>query len=251
MKSSELVVIPAPIIGHLVSTIGIAKRLIYHDDRLSVMILCTKFPLTPFADAYVKSLVGSKTRIKLIHLPHVHPPRRELLLKSGEHYLYVYIESLVPHVRNTLKNIVSSHSNSQSTRVSGLVLDFFCMPMLVVGNELGLPSYMFMTCNLGFLSLMLHLPTHHDLIGTVFKVSDPDVILPGFTNAVPVRVLPSPMFDKDGGYTTFIKLAQRFRETKGILVNSFVELETRDIVNSLHSEGKTPPIYAVGPVVEL
>lgn len=123
--------------------------------------------------------------------------------------------------------------------------------MLAVGNELGLPSYMFMTCNLGFLSLMLHLPTHHDLIGTVFKVSDPDVILPGFTNAVPVRVLPSPMFDKDGGYTTFIKLAQRFRETKGILVNSFVELETRDVVNSLHSEGKTPPIYAVGPVVEL
>lgn len=117
-----------------------------------------------------------------------------------------------------------------------------------VANELGLPSYMFFTSNLGFLGLMLYLPTRHEQISHEFKYPHPDMILPGFVNPVPASVLPSALFDKDG-YTTSIKLAQRFRETKGIVVNSFSELESL-VMNSL-ADGLTPPIYMVGPVLHL
>ncbi|EXC01453.1 UDP-glycosyltransferase 71C3 [Morus notabilis] len=247
MKKSELVFIPWPMVGHLVSTVEIAKRLIDQDDRISVTILCIKLWLTPFADEFTKSLVGSETRIKLIDIPE--PPSSELLIKTRKDYFYLYAESLVPQVRNTLKHIIMS-SQSNSIQVSGLVLDFFCMPMLDVANELGLNSYIFFTCNLGFLSFFLHLPTCHDLIGSEFKDSDPDLILPGFANPVPVRLIPAHLFTKDG-YSLMLKLAQRFRETKGILVNSFVELESHDIVESLISDGKTPPLYMIGPVVDL
>lgn len=148
-----------------------------------------------------------------------------------------------------LTNTALSRSNLDSIQVVGLVLDFFCLPMMDVANELGFPSYMFMTSNLGFLGLMLYIPTRHELISSKFKDSDPNTILPGFVNPVPANVLPSPVFNKDGGYTAYVKLAQRFRETKGFIVNSFAELESH-VVKSL-TDGQTPPIYMVGPVLDL
>ncbi|GMN23792.1 hypothetical protein TIFTF001_000274 [Ficus carica] len=201
----------------------------------------------PDANAYTKSLVGSQSPVSLIDLPQVDSPPMKLL-KSLVHYIYVYIESLIPHVRNLLTDIVSSRSNSISTQVSGVVLDFFCLPLMDVANELGLPSYMFWTTNLGFLGLMLYLPTRHEQISTEFKDSHPDMMLPGFLNPVPVSVLPSSMFNKDGGYNTCVKLAQRFRETKGIIVNALAELESH-VVNSF-ADGQTLPIYMVGPVLD-
>ncbi|EXC01454.1 UDP-glycosyltransferase 71C3 [Morus notabilis] len=248
MKRSELVFIPAPGIGHLISTLEFANRLIDRHDRLSVTVLCMKFPIAPYADAYTKSLVGSQSRITLIDLPQVDPPLPERL-RSPEHYIYVYIESLNPHVRNALSDIVLSRSNSGSIQVAGLVLDFFCMPMMDVANEFDLPCYMFLTSNLGFLGLMLYIPSRHEQISCEFKDSDPDMILPGFVSPVPANVLPSPVFNKDGGYTAYVKLAQRFRETKGIIVNSFTELES-NALNSL-ADDQTPPIYLVGPVLDL
>ena len=247
MKNSELVFIPAPAIGHLVSTLEFAKRLIHLDDRLFITILCMKFPLPPYADDYTNSLVGSQSRLKLVHLPPVDSPPAELL-KSLENYAYVYISSLIPHVRNALTQIVSSYSNSDTTQVAGLVLDFFCVPMVDVANELGLPSYLFMTSNPGFLSLMLYLPIRHKQISSEFEESDPELTLPGFLNPIPSSVLPWPVFCKDGGYTAYIKLSQRFRETKGIIVNSFAELESHSV--SYPNDGQTPPIYLVGPVLD-
>jgi len=43
---------------------------------------------------------------------------------------------------------------SLSNKIVGLVQDFFCVSMIDVGNEFGIPSYLFLTSNVGFLSLM-------------------------------------------------------------------------------------------------
>ncbi|KAL5580769.1 hypothetical protein UlMin_013211 [Ulmus minor] len=245
MEKLELVFIPAPGIGHLVSTVEFAKCLTDRNDRLSISILSMKFPFLPFAKSYTNSLVGSQPRIQIIDLPQVEPPPPHLL-SSIVNYIYVFIESLIPHVRSTLTNILSSSSNS--ARVAGLILDFFCMPLMDVANELGLPPYMFLTSNHGFLSLMLHLPTRHNIVQSEFKDSDPALLLTGFSNPVPPSVLPSAVFDKDG-YSAYVKLAQRFKDTKGIIVNSFVELEPQAL--NLLSDGQMPPIYMAGPVIDL
>ncbi|XP_062085539.1 UDP-glycosyltransferase 71K2-like [Humulus lupulus] len=203
MKRAKLAFIPGPRIGHLVSALQFSKRLLHCDDRLFITILRLKFPLFPDNDAYTDSLVGSLSRVKLVHVSPVDPPPKELF-KSPEYYVYAHTESLVPLVRNALTDIVSSHSNSETSQGDVvLVLDFFCMPMMDVANELGLPAYMFMTSNLGFLN---------------------------------------------GGYSAHVKLAQRFRQTKGIIVNSIEELEAH-AVSSLN-DGETPPIYMVGPVLD-
>ncbi|KAI4306621.1 hypothetical protein L6164_029882 [Bauhinia variegata] len=243
MQKAELIFIPAPGIGHLGSTLDFAKRLINHDNRISITILCIKFPFTPFDDSYIRSILASQPRIQLIDLPEVDPPQQELL-KSPEYYIYAFIESLIPHVKSTLETILSS---SDSSTIFTLVLDFFCMPMVDVGKELGIPSYMFLTTNAAFLSFMLTIPKRG--IDDEFKDSDPELLIPGFTNPVPPRVLPDAAFNKDGGYFSYHKLAQGFSDTKGIIVNTFSELE-QHVIDAL-SVTQMPPVYAVGPVIDL
>ncbi|GMY08069.1 UDP-glycosyltransferase 71K1-like [Fagus crenata] len=248
MKQAELIFVPIPGIGHLISTIEFAKRLIDRDDRILITILSMKFPFTPTSDAYTSLLIASQPQIQLIDLPQVEPPTSDLWT-SPEHYITLFIENNIPNIKNIVTDIVSSKSDSASSRVVGLVLDFFCMSVIDVGRELSLPSYLFLTANAGFLGLMLCLPSRHDQIGTEFSESDPEFLIPGIINPVPSGVLPLAAFNKDGGYAAYLKVAQRFRDTKGIMVNTFRKLEPYAL-DSL-SDGQTPPIYAVGPMLDL
>ncbi|XP_057442277.1 UDP-glycosyltransferase 71K2-like [Lotus japonicus] len=240
---TELIFIPLPASGHMASALELAQLLINLNNNLSITILCSKFPNAP-SHSLNRSIYASQPQIKLIDLPEVEPPSQELV-KSVEHYILTFIESLVPHVKATIQNIFSSDSDQNP--VVGLVLDFFSVPMIDVGNELGIPSYLFMTTNVGLLGLMLYLQKRQ--IEDVFSDSDPELLIPGFPTPFPQSVLPNGFFNKDGGYVAYYKLAERFRETRGIIVNTFSELE-HDVIDAL-SDGHTPPIYAIGPVIDL
>ncbi|KAI9194358.1 hypothetical protein LWI28_005338 [Acer negundo] len=120
--------------------------------------------------------------------------------------------------------------------------------MIDVASELCLPYYIFVTSNAGFLGLMLYLPTRHDQIRTVFQPSNSQVSILGFVNPVPVSVLPLDLFH-NSGYSTYIKLAQRFNDANGIIVYTFSELESYG-VNSF-SGSLNPQVYTVGPMIEL
>jgi hypothetical protein len=85
--------------------------------------------------------------------------------------------------------------------------------MIDVGRELSLPSYLFLTSGAGFLGLMLCLPSRHDQIDTEFSESDPDLLIPGIVNPVPSGVLPSAVFNKDGGYALLILSLLKGSET--------------------------------------
>ncbi|XP_028796771.1 UDP-glycosyltransferase 71K2-like [Neltuma alba] len=98
MKNSELIFIPSPGIGHLVSALEFAKRVIDYDSRISFTILCIKFPFTAFSNSYIKSVLASQPRIRLIDLPEVDPPPPEPL-KPPVYLIYVFTERLIPHKR--------------------------------------------------------------------------------------------------------------------------------------------------------
>ncbi|RVW42654.1 UDP-glycosyltransferase 71E1 [Vitis vinifera] len=124
---------------------------------------------------------------------------------------------------------------------------------LYVANELGVPSYVYFASSAACLALMFHLQTlkdHQGLDVTEFANSDAELVVPGFVNSVPARVLPAVAVDKEsGGSMDFLDRARGFREAKGILVNTFVELESH-VINSF-VDGTTPPIYTVGPLLNL
>lgn len=251
MKKPELIFIPAPGVGHVISALEFAARLLGHDPRISITVLAIKAPFTSYLDAYTKSLVASQPRIALIDLPPVDPPPPELL-RSVEHYVTVYIESYIPHVQRAVGEIQSSRSDSGSDRsVAGFVLDFFCTSMIDVADGFSLPSYIYLTSNAHFLDLMFHLPARHDQIGREVRPSDPDLPLPNFANPVPVSVLPSAVLDGEaGGYAAYVKLARRFRDVRGIMVNTFMELERSALGSFSGGSWDGPAVYAVGPVID-
>ncbi|KAK9133778.1 hypothetical protein Scep_013306 [Stephania cephalantha] len=62
--------------------------------------------------------------------------------------------------------------------------------------------------------------------------------------------LPNAILDKHNeAYKWFLHHGRRFREAKGILVNTFGELE-RYAIESL-AVGETPKVYAVGPIIDV
>ncbi|KAK8550644.1 hypothetical protein V6N13_119160 [Hibiscus sabdariffa] len=258
MEKVELIFVPTPGVGHLVTTGEFAKRLLHFDDRISVTILSMKwFP--GIADAYTESLAACQPdRIQVIQLPQVDPPSFDLFKLSPEAFFYELILSYFGPLRNAVRDIMSmrSSSDSGSTRVAGLVLDVFCAPMVDVATELGLPSYIYLTTSTAFFGLVLYLSTRHCQNSSVIEYPKPEAgnmdlehLIPGFVNPVPSRVLPSFVFNKDGGYAAFVKIAEKLRYAKGIMINTFEELEPYG-VNCFYN-GQNPPIYPVGPVINL
>ncbi|KAM5551471.1 hypothetical protein ABKV19_026354 [Rosa sericea] len=247
MKRAELVFIPAPGAGHLVAALQFGKRLLQRDDRISITVLAIKSAAPSSLGSYTESLVASESRIQLIDVPQAELPPLEFA-KSPAKFFILNIENHVPNVREALTNYVSSsHSKPDSVPIVGVVLDFFCVSMIDVVNELNLPSYLFMTSNAGYLSLMFHFPAQDSRTGAPPKDSDPDWLVPGIVPPVPTTVLPVSM--TDGSYSSYLGIAARFREAKGIIENTCVELEAHAF-NSFSEDQTTPPVYPVGPMLD-
>ncbi|KAL2894162.1 UDP-glycosyltransferase 71A16 [Bienertia sinuspersici] len=66
LAEAQLVFVPTPGIGHLVSAIHFAKLILEHDNRISIVILIIKFPFN-------FSTPSSKTSHEITPTPHGSP----------------------------------------------------------------------------------------------------------------------------------------------------------------------------------
>ncbi|RVX03553.1 UDP-glycosyltransferase 71A16 [Vitis vinifera] len=168
MKKAELVFIPAPAIGHLVSAVEFAKLLVDRDDRFSVTLLIMKLPAElPMLTDYFQPI------IIIISCP----------------------TSSIP----AWKPETACERCSEATPLDRV--HSTCRAMDI----------------------------------TEFGDSDADLLVPSFANSVPARVLPFMVVDKEGASTVFLNRTRRFREMKGILANTFMELESHAI-NTIANE---------------
>ncbi|KAF8041582.1 hypothetical protein BT93_A0238 [Corymbia citriodora subsp. variegata] len=216
MTHAELVFVPSPGMGHLVSMIEMAKLLINRDPRLSITVLVMKLPFDSDVDSYTNSLATSMAaaRIRFVHLPR---EDTEVEISSGNFIEHV-IESNKPHVKRIVAELARS-SASLTRRLMGFVLDMFCTTMIDLADELGVPSYVFFTLSTAFLGLMLHLQLlqdEHRVDITEFKDSASELDFPSFTNPLPAKVLPTLVLVKDA-VRMFLEHARRMRATKGIV----------------------------------
>lgn len=247
MKRTNLVFIPLPGVGHLVSTIEFTKQLLRRDDRFYITVLVIQSPLELSQDPNTPptSLPPPHPHIQFINVPTENPPPLELFLKSVEKYFTVYIDNHKPSV----KEIILNHVLANSLPLAGLFVDMFSTSMVDVAQELGVPSYVFFTSGAGFLGFLLYLQTRFDGGGFEFELSDTESDIPSYANPVPSRVLPSFAFNKEGGYVSLMNHARNMRKSKGIIVNTVYELESH-AVSSLLKDGATPPVYPVGPLID-
>ncbi|KAG6743572.1 hypothetical protein POTOM_052271 [Populus tomentosa] len=247
MKKAELVFIPTPVISHLLSTVEVAKLLLDRDERLSITFLIMKIRSDPKIDRFINSVSTACNRIRFIDLPKDEPDPNQ-----PRKFLYSLIETQIPHVKDEVSKLVSqSESSPDSPTLSGFVLDMFCTPMMDVANEFGVPSYIFLTSGAASLGVQFYVQALHDeqkVDPTEFKGSDAELVMPCLANPVPAKVLPSVLLNKER-QPNMLRQARRFRETKGIIINTFEELESHAIHS--FSKGKTPPVYPVGPILNL
>ncbi|KAB5519120.1 hypothetical protein DKX38_023439 [Salix brachista] len=245
MKKAELVFIPTPGISHLVSTVEVAKQLVDRDERLSITFLIMELRSDPKVDRLIDSVSTACNRIRFIHLSKLEPDPNQ-----PNHSFISMIESQRPNVKEEVSRLVCrSESSPGSPTLAGFVLDMFCTSMIDVANEFGVPSYIFLTSSAASLGLQFYVQAIHDeqkVDPTEFRGSDAELVMPCLTNPLPAKLLPSAMLNKQW-LPIPLRQARRFRETKGIIINTFEELESQAI-NSF-SNGNTPPVYPVGPML--
>ncbi|WMV38603.1 hypothetical protein MTR67_031988 [Solanum verrucosum] len=239
---AELVFIPSAGAGHLISAVEIAKLILNRDERLCISILIMKFPMDFGIQSYIESL-SSIPRLQFVDIS-VDEKTIGGFMSNKETFFINFIQSHKPKVKDFLNNSSFSRSNS---RLAGIVLDMFCIPMIDVANEFCVPSYIFLTSSAAFLALCFHfesLKKVHHIDTSKYKHSNEELTIPGFKNPYPAKFLPTMATDQGVMYAMFFDLVTRFKETKGIMVNTFTELELLPL-QSL----SVPRIYPVGPVV--
>ncbi|KDP42778.1 hypothetical protein JCGZ_00477 [Jatropha curcas] len=240
MKKVELVFVPSPGVGHLASTLKAANLLLGRHERISITVFVIKLSSDLKIAKYIDSLPTSD-RIRFIHLR----PNDD----SNDSPL-TFIEKYKPHIKEAVSKLTANSDSS----LAGFVLDMFCAPVIDVANEFGVPSYIFYTSSAASLGFWLYVQFIHDeqhVDLTQFKDSNTELVVPTSVNSVPGRVFPSSFFEKER-LVPLLAHGRRFRESKGIMVNSFMELESHAFNYFGHSESsKTPPVYPVGPILGL
>ncbi|EPS74612.1 lignan glucosyltransferase, partial [Genlisea aurea] len=147
--------------------------------------------------------------------------------------------------------VVGAFHGRESNIPAGFVVDMFCTAMVDVADELGIPSYVFFTCGAATLGLCFHVQGLKDYLNediSKFDVPGEFFAVPGYRNPFPTNVMPGMLYDKERR-EDFVESVRIFRRLKGILVNSFLELE-EDAIKFMSEDTRTPPIYAVGPVLQ-
>ncbi|KAK4713874.1 hypothetical protein R3W88_019781 [Solanum pinnatisectum] len=129
-----------------------------------------------------------------------------------------------------------------------------CTTMIDVANEFGVPTYVFYTSSAAMLGLHFHIQSLRDDFNTDVTNyhDDPEseLYVPSYLNPFLAKCLPLIFLDKEGGSTMFLDISKKYRETRGILVNTFQELEAHAMI-SLRLDEKIPPVYPIGPLLNL
>ncbi|KAL6287044.1 hypothetical protein ACE6H2_011434 [Prunus campanulata] len=241
-RPAQLVFIPAPGAGHVGATVEIAKQLVARDDQLFITILIMKLP---FDKLFTNTDPSISHRISFVNLPESHIDTQGLAFTS---FIKTFVQGHKTHVKDAVTKLLAESAQAE---LAGFVVDMFCTPMINVADEFQIPSYLFFTSGAASLVFWFNLQSLHDEQGKdVAEITgwDSDLMIPGFINPVPAGVWPGVTREKEGA-TAFIDFAAGFRQTKGILINTFRELEPHALRTL--SDGKFPQVYAVGPLLNL
>lgn len=247
----DLVFIPSPATGHLMATVEMAKRLLDENNRLSITVIIISFDSKTTSMISTSLTAASNTRLRYEVISGENQPTE--LTPTDSH-----VQKLKPLVKDAVAKLLEpTRPDSDSPRLAGFVVDMYCTCMIDVANELGVPSYLFYTSNAGFLGLLLHMQFMYDSpeenkydMMSEFEDSDAELVVPSLTRPYPLKCLPY-IFKSKEWFSFFRTQARRFRETKGILVNTLAELEPHALKFLSNGDGDTPPAYSVGPVLHL
>ncbi|KAK6142418.1 hypothetical protein DH2020_022766 [Rehmannia glutinosa] len=154
------------------------------------------------------------------------------------------------------KSNISDFLRSRRPNVIGVVVDMLCTSMIHVAEDLEIPTCIFFTSPASFLGAMLHCQTLHDEQNqdvSELRNAETELLIPSFAKPVPPKVLSLVLVDKGQWLDRFLHYARDYRKAKGIVVNTFIDLEPHALGSflgeSAYGVGPVPPVYPVGPIL--
>lgn len=245
MAKVELVMIVTPAIGHLPPALELAKLMIQRNNELSITFLIMEAPFDPKGTAKIRSLMATCNVDGLRF--HVLPASEDIPewnTQTSRVSLFLKLIYSQKHVRETVSRIKG---------FSGIIVDLMSTTMIDVAEELGVPSYVFYTSSAACLGLMLHFQTledEHSIHTYDLASNEAELVIPSFANRVPTSILPRFTVRKDIWSSTISKITRDYRRAKGVIVNTFEDLENYAIdslsLSSCYgSESGAPPIYLI------
>ncbi|KAF3624877.1 hypothetical protein FXO37_31166 [Capsicum annuum] len=258
-KLAEVILIPSPAMGHVAQMLELAKLFLSRNPQLSITVLIMKLPdyidavSGPFVDSVAAS--SSSGRLRFFELTAA-DPTPEWSSKTRGHFVYRLVQSQKSHIREFL---ISQRPGNN--KLAGFVVDMLCTPLMDVAGEFGIPIYVLFTSPAAFLGLMLHFQFLEDECCqdvSNFNNSDSSSLLsfPSYACPIPPTVLPMVLVDRDTWLGRFLDFARGYRKAKGIIINTFAELEIHalDAYNNNNNMSRSeqeplPLIYPIGPIL--
>lgn len=246
----KVVLYTAPFIGHIIPMVELGKLLLDHSPSISsITIIIPSSPLNN-ADSYssyISYISSSFPSITFVF----HPPVPLLLgdlsnYADTEHFIY---ETLRSNNTNLLKSL---QSLSQSSAISAFILDFFCYSSVEVSQSFNIPTYFFFPSGASVLAFFLNLPVYDRTFTGSFRNLQILLEIPGLFS-LPTSHMVDCMLDRGVSYQEFVKLAETFLKSDGIIINTFESLEVRAVTGLKQGTclpgTPIPPVYCIGPLL--
>ncbi|KAF8669514.1 hypothetical protein HU200_051317 [Digitaria exilis] len=247
MASLNVLLLPEPGSGHLMSLIEAGKRLLAgHGQEFTVTVLVVRPPTPESAsevDAHVRRVAASGVGVRFHHLPPMDPPTE--CAGNLQEFKSRYLELHKPHVEAAAREL----------QAAALVVDFFATTVLDVARALGVPAYVYFTSTAALLALTLRLPALDQAVDVDFEAFEGTVDVPGLP-PVPARSIPGFLGRKNSpNFRWFVYHGRRFMDFDGIIINTVTEIEPgllAGIADGRCVPGRpAPALYPIGPVLDL
>ncbi|KAK8540452.1 hypothetical protein V6N13_028071 [Hibiscus sabdariffa] len=240
-QTPHIVILPSPGMGHLIPLVEFAKRLVHQHCFTVTFVIPTDDSPSKAQKSILHSLPSS--------IDHVFLPPADLsdLPEDSkiETTISLTLARSLPFIRDAFKSLVAK------TKLVALVVDLFGTDAFDVAREFDIPPYMFFPATAMTLSLFLYLPTLDQMVSCQYRDLLELLRIPG---CIPIhgKELLDPTQDRrNDAYKWLLHHTERYRLAEGIMVNSFVDLEAGAIKALQEKEPGKPPVYPVGPLVNI
>ncbi|XP_027336070.1 hydroquinone glucosyltransferase-like [Abrus precatorius] len=240
-KATHIAIVPSPGFSHLVPIVEFSKRLVQHHPNFHVTCIIPSLGSPPDSSkAYVKTLPSN---IDFIFLPPINKDQ----LPQGAYpgvLIQLTITFSLPSIHEVLKSL------SSKAPLTALMVDVFAFQALDFAKEFNALSYIYFPGAAMVLSLFSQMPKLDEQISGEYKDLKEPIALPG---CVPLQGsdLPAPTQDRSSEtYKLFLERAKGMLLADGILINSFLEMESSAIRALEEEENNKIKVYPVGPITQ-
>ncbi|CAA0837086.1 UDP-glycosyltransferase 71B1 [Striga hermonthica] len=228
------------------------QNLLPRGKTLSITVLLMKIPdsIDTVSGSYSDLLSSSPSSTPGLHFFQLPPtdPTPEWSSKTRGYFIHSLVLSQ--------KSNISDFLRARRSNIAGVLVDMLCTSMIRVAEDFGIPAYVFFTSPASFLGAMLHCQTLQDEKNEEvpgLKNSKTGIRIPSFEKPVPPEVMSLVLVDKRQWLDRFLHYARDYWRAKGILVNTFTDLEAHAIASfslgSAYGNRPVPPVYPVGPIL--